>query len=88
MSSRVPSIPTGARDGHGGAEWETRGVVETPESMTSSRWNASEQVWETRLRGRAVLADPRINKGTAFSAQEREALGVVGMLPPRVVTLT
>jgi malate dehydrogenase (oxaloacetate-decarboxylating) len=52
-----------------------------------TRWNASERVWETRLRGRAVLADPRINKGTAFGARERDELGLVGMLPARVLTL-
>jgi malate dehydrogenase (oxaloacetate-decarboxylating) len=34
-----------------------------------------------------VLADPRINKGTAFSERERDELGLVGMLPPRVLTL-
>jgi malate dehydrogenase (oxaloacetate-decarboxylating) len=34
-----------------------------------------------------VLADPRINKGTAFTAEEREALGLVGLLPPRVLTI-
>ena len=52
------------------------------------RWNASEQVWETRLRGRSVLYDPRINKGTAFDAREREELGLVGMLPPHQLTLS
>jgi malate dehydrogenase (oxaloacetate-decarboxylating) len=51
------------------------------------RWNASERVWETRLRGRSVLYDPRINKGTAFDARERDELGLVGMLPPHVLTI-
>ena len=53
----------------------------------STRWNASESVWETKQRGRAVLSDPRINKGTAFSASERDELGLVGMLPPHIQTL-
>jgi malate dehydrogenase (oxaloacetate-decarboxylating) len=39
------------------------------------------------MRGRFVLSDPRINKGTAFTAEERDALDLVGLLPPRVVTL-
>ena len=34
-----------------------------------------------------MLADPRINKGTAFTDEEREALGLVGLLPPRVLTI-
>jgi malate dehydrogenase (oxaloacetate-decarboxylating) len=43
--------------------------------------------WRTTLRGRAVLADPRINKGTAFTVEERDTLGLVGVLPHRVLTL-
>jgi malate dehydrogenase (oxaloacetate-decarboxylating) len=39
------------------------------------------------LRGRAVLADPGINRGTAFTLEEREALGLTGMLPPTPLTL-
>ncbi len=62
--------------------------VVTPESMpTAIRWNPSEQVWETTLRGRAVLGEPRINKGTGFTLQEREELGLVGLLPPRVLSV-
>src|SRR3981189_438733 len=32
-------------------------------------------------RGVGVLGDPRLNKSTAFSEAEREALGLVGLLP-------
>ncbi|MEU7556898.1 NAD-dependent malic enzyme [Streptomyces eurythermus] len=37
-------------------------------------------------RGRAVLGDPRINRGTAFTQAERRALDLVGLVPPRVLT--
>ncbi|MFI9806493.1 NAD-dependent malic enzyme [Streptomyces sp. NPDC052301] len=37
-------------------------------------------------RGRAVLADPRINRGTAFTEHERRALDLVGLVPPHVLT--
>ena len=57
------------------------------ESASPTRWNAQTRAWETTLRGRGVLSDPRINKGTAFPTQEREALGLVGLIPPRVLTL-
>src|SRR5687767_10839677 len=35
-------------------------------------------------RGVALLQDPLLNKGTGFSAAERDALGLRGLLPPRV----
>jgi malate dehydrogenase (oxaloacetate-decarboxylating) len=38
-------------------------------------------------RGVAVLEDPLLNKGTAFSATERDELGLHGLVPPVVETL-
>jgi malic enzyme len=35
----------------------------------------------TTLRGTALLRDPRFNKSTAFTEAEREALGIVGLVP-------
>lgn len=40
-----------------------------------------------RLDGAALLKMPLLNKGTAFSQEERVALGIDGLLPPHVATL-
>ncbi|MBI4558956.1 MAG: NAD-dependent malic enzyme [Candidatus Hydrogenedentes bacterium] len=39
-----------------------------------------------RTRGEAILHDPSLNKGTAFTEDERDILGIRGLLPPRVFT--
>ena len=38
-------------------------------------------------RGVELLHDPLLNKGSAFTAEERDALGLRGLLPPRPATM-
>lgn len=40
-----------------------------------------------KAHGGAVLRDPRINRGTAFTHEEREKLGLTGLLPTHVTPL-
>jgi malate dehydrogenase (oxaloacetate-decarboxylating) len=53
----------------------------------STMWNSEHGCWETTARGHAVLADRRLNRGTAFTDEQRRALDLVGLLPPRTLNL-
>ncbi|MBZ5602947.1 MAG: NAD-dependent malic enzyme [Acidobacteriia bacterium] len=53
----------------------------------TKRRNLGEGCDETTARGLAVLNSPLLNKGTAFTAEERKALGLTGLLPPDISTL-
>jgi malate dehydrogenase (oxaloacetate-decarboxylating) len=44
-------------------------------------------VARVRVRGRSVLAAPLLNRGTAITPEEREALGLTGLLPSGVSTM-
>ena len=48
---------------------------------------AADGSFDVSARGFDVLRTPQINKGTAFSREERDALGLTGMLPAAVLTL-
>jgi malate dehydrogenase (oxaloacetate-decarboxylating) len=56
-------------------------------SRVRTLWLDQEGAWRTTLRGRQVLADSRINKGTAFSDAERADLGLIGLIPAGHMTL-
>jgi malate dehydrogenase (oxaloacetate-decarboxylating) len=49
--------------------------------------NASDAAVETMLTGVALLSNPRLNKGSAFSDDERTAFHLHGLLPPGVMTI-
>jgi malate dehydrogenase (oxaloacetate-decarboxylating) len=52
-------------------------LVRTPEGVVA----------RVRLRGRSVLTSPMLNRGTAFTPTEREALELTGLLPEGVSTI-
>jgi malate dehydrogenase (oxaloacetate-decarboxylating)(NADP+) len=64
------------------------------QSMLKKR-TATEATARTQARSRlaglptgiALLRDPTLNKGSAFTLEERESLGLTGLLPPRVHTI-
>ena len=57
-------------------------------SMESSAPNSThDRVIRTRISGLDLLMNPRLNKGTAFTEDERDAFGLHGLLPPNVGTL-
>jgi malate dehydrogenase (oxaloacetate-decarboxylating)(NADP+) len=58
------------------------GMMRPDSPADLSAWGAPPQP-----RGAALLTDPLLNKGTAFTERERDALGLRGLLPPRVFTL-
>ena len=59
------------------ASWRPYDLTVTADGVTA----------HIHARGSAVLASPSINRGTAFTLDERDALGLSGLLPTGVSTL-
>jgi len=54
--------------------------------VTTNDDDATRDAPERARRGVEILHDPMLNKGTAFTEAERDALGLRGLLPPRAVS--
>ncbi len=54
---------------------------------TSKRSATNGGAPQSATRGRAVLRDAQLNHGTAFTPEERAALGLTGLLPAGVLSL-
>ncbi|WP_289851191.1 NAD-dependent malic enzyme [Actinoallomurus purpureus] len=69
-----------------------RGAKEAGEGNERSAGNLrifkeTDDGYVTFARGLEVLREPLLNKGTAFTAEERDELGLHGLLPPAVETI-
>ena len=62
-------------------------TVETRAGAARHDEQAARKVVRGLPRGEALLHDPLLNKGTAFTLAERDALGLRGLLPPNVHTM-
>jgi len=54
--------------------------------MTSNQSNIAMKIPAT-LTGQALLDTPLLNKGTAFTDEERHQLGLIGLLPPHIESI-
>lgn len=83
------------------AQDQTKGCEASDKCVTPTGENAEKRLSEAPAVGRkykkdimirlplgvAVLRDPAFNKGTAFTEAERDALGIRGLLPPRISSI-
>eukprot|EP00850_Spirogloea_muscicola_P004278 SM000018S03643 [mRNA] locus=s18:481361:486207:+ [translate_table: standard] len=88
--TRISPVTTGRSPGVVGTGAQS-GVVATPrpghtnlEIRTIQSKQASRQLAGDQI---SVLRDPALNKGTAFTSEERQRMGIRGLLPPRVEAL-
>ena len=55
--------------------------------MNAANWAKAHSIASDSSRGIALLRDPLLNKGTGFTEQERDALGLRGLLPAHVLSM-
>ena len=74
--------------GSGASETQVKAGHHGPAPLVqSSRGMSSDGPVPSMVNGLDYLRDPKLFKGMAFSLEERQTLGVHGLLPPRIKSL-
>jgi malate dehydrogenase (oxaloacetate-decarboxylating)(NADP+) len=94
VSDNVDQCTQGRSEPCGASECSSSDAAEPVGTKDSGARDRSEKKREKKKNlmirlplGVAVLRDPAFNKGMAFTEAERDALGLQGLLPPRVHTM-
>jgi len=69
------------------SDGQSQTVASTRSVQHLADWAVSSKAVHTSLRGMHLLDTPILNKGTAFTAEERSAFGLHGLLPPHIESL-
>jgi malate dehydrogenase (oxaloacetate-decarboxylating)(NADP+) len=64
-----------------------RSLLESTEHVETARRMERQRRLDQIPKGIALLRNPDYNKGTAFTEEEKDALGIRGLVPPRVHTI-
>jgi len=64
-----------------------RSLLESTEHVETARRMGRQRRLDQIPKGIALLRNPDYNKGTAFTEEEKDALGIRGLVPPRVHTI-